>query len=128
MFSRFRPQRRSILVALALSAAALPLIPALPALAADLGPFTCNDKSGGVAGASATVSDIRIAHHNGYDRLVIGFPTSTTMPESQLPRQATATFVRDASGQPVTLDGSAGIRDVPRNGDITHGAPTYLKP
>jgi hypothetical protein len=128
MFSRFRPQPRSILVALALSAGAVALIGALPASAADLGPFTCTDKSGGAAGASATVYDIRIAHHNGYDRLVIGFPTANAMPQYQLTRQATATFVRDASGQPVTLNGSAGIRAVLRNADITPGAPTDLKP
>ena len=128
MFSKFRPQPRSILVALALSAGALTLVGALPASAGDLGPFTCTDKSGGVAGVAATVYDIRIAHHDGYDRLVIGFPTSNAMPEYQLTRQATSTFLRDASGQPVTLDGSAGIRAVLRNADIAPGAPTDLKP
>ncbi|MEA2635286.1 MAG: hypothetical protein QOH92_2053 [Chloroflexota bacterium] len=128
MFSRFRPQPRSILVALAWSAGAVALMGALPASAADLGPFTCTDKSGGVTGAAATVYEIRIAHHSGYDRLVISFPTANTMPQYQLTRQATATFVRDASGQPVTLGGSAGIRAVLRNADITPGAPTDLKP
>src|SRR5437899_6776469 len=128
MFLKFRPQPRSILVALALSAGALTLVGALPASAGDLGPFTCTDKSGGVAGAAATVYDVRIAHHDGYDRLVIGFPTSNTMPQYQLTRQATSTFLRDASGQPVTLDGSAGIRAVLRNADIAPSAPTDLKP
>jgi hypothetical protein len=128
MFSSFRPRPRTILAALALSAGALTLMGALPASAADLGPFTCTDKSGGVAGASATVYDIRTAHHDGYDRLVIAFPTANTMPEYQLTRQATATFVRDASGQPVALNGSAGIRAVLRNADITPGAPTDVKP
>ena len=128
MFSSFRLRPRSILGALALSAGALTLMGALPASAADLGPFSCTDKSGGVAGAGATVYDIRIAHHDGYDRLVIAFPTANTMPEYRLTRQATATFVRDASGQPVTLNGSAGIRAVLRNADITPGAPTDVKP
>jgi len=128
MFSKFRPQPRSILVALALSAGALTLVGALPASAGDLGPFTCTDKSGGVAGAAATVYDIRIAHHDGYDRLVIGFPTANAMPQYQLTRQATSTFLRDASGQPVSLDGSARIRAVLRNADIAPGAPTDLKP
>src|SRR5438128_6193061 len=128
MFLKFRPQPRSILVALALSVGALTLMGALPASAGDLGPFTCTDRSGGIPGAAATVYDIRIAHHDGYDRLVIGFPTSNTMPQYQLTRQATSTFLRDASGQPVTLDGSAGIRAVLRNADIAPGAPTDLKP
>jgi hypothetical protein len=128
MFSSFRPRRQSIVVALALSAGALSMVGALRASAADLGPFTCTDRSGGVAGAAATVYDIKIAHHDGYDRLVIGFPTANTMPEYQLTRQATSTFVRDASGQPVTLDGSAGIRAVVRNADVTPGVPTDVKP
>lgn len=128
MFSSFRPRLRSTVVALALSAGALTMVGALPASAADLGPFTCTDRSGGVAGAAATISDIRIAHHDGYDRLVIGFATANTMPEYQLTRQATSAFVRDASGQPVTLDGSAGIRAVLRNADITPGVPADFKP
>jgi hypothetical protein len=128
MFSSFRPRLRSTVVALALSAGALTIMGPLPASAADLGPFTCTDRSGGVVGAAATVYDIKIAHHDGYDRLVIGFPTANAMPEYQLTRQATSTFVRDASGQPVTLDGSAGIRVVLRNADITPGVPTDFKP
>ena len=128
MFSKFRPRLRSTVVALALSAGALSMVGALPASATDLGPFSCTNRSGGVAGAAATVSDIRIAHHDGYDRLVIGFPTANTMPQYQLTRQATSTFMRDASGQPVTLEGSAGIRAVLRNADITTGVPTDFKP
>jgi hypothetical protein len=50
------------------------------------------------------------------------------MPPYQLTQQATSHFVRDASGQPVTLDGSAGIRAVIHNADITVGAPTDLRP
>jgi hypothetical protein len=116
------------LTAGALAAGAITFTGALPASADSLGPFTCLDRSGGVAGAAATVSSLRIAHHDGYDRLVIGFATSNTMPQYQLTRQATSHFVRDASGQPVSLDGSAGIRAVLRNADITPGAPTDLKP
>jgi hypothetical protein len=116
------------LTAGALAAGAITFTGALPASADSLGPFTCLDRSGGVAGAAATVSSLRIAHHDGYDRLVIGFATSNTMPQYQLTRQATSHFVRDASGQPVSLEGSAGIRAVLRNADITPGAPTDLKP
>jgi hypothetical protein len=93
-----------------------------------LGAFSCTDRSGGVAGTAATVSALHSAHHDGYDRLVIGFATSNTMPQYRLTQQATSNFVRDASGQPVTLDGAAGIRAVLRNADITPGAPTDLKP
>ena len=127
MFSKVRPKLRSTLGALALSASALVLLGALPASAGDLGAFTCTDRSGGAQSTSATVYDVKVAHHNGYDRLVIGFPTANSMPAYQLTRQATSTFIRDASGQPVTLHGSAGIRVVLRNTDIVSGAPSDLK-
>ena len=128
MFSSFQAHVRLTMGAVALTVGALALTGALPAAAGDLGPFTCTDRSGGVADTAATLSAIRIAHHDGYDRLVIGFATSNTMPHYQLSQQATSHFLRDASGQPVTLDGSAGVRVVLRNADITPGAPTDLKP
>src|SRR5438874_13443326 len=128
MFASFRRHVRLTLGALALTAGAVTLTAVLPASADSLGAFTCADKAGGIAGASGTVYDVKVAHHDGYDRLVIGFPTTNTMPQYQLNRQATAHFVRDASGQPVTLNGSAGIRVVLRNADIVNGAPSDLKP
>jgi hypothetical protein len=128
MFSSSRPHVRLTLGALALTAGAVALAGALPASADTLGAFTCSDRSGGAASAAATVSAIRIAHHDGYDRLVIEFAASNAMPRYELNRQATAHFVRDASGQPVTLNGSAGIRVVLRNADIARGVPSDLKP
>jgi len=128
MFSNFRLHVRLALGALALSGGALTITGALSASADSLGAFTCADRSGGVAGAAATVSSIRTAHHDGYDRLVIDFATANSMPQYQLTRQATSTFVRDASGQPVTLVGSAGIRAVLRNADISSGVASDLKP
>ena len=113
---------------LALTAGALALGGMVHASAADLGPFTCTDRSGGVSGASGTVSDIRVAHHDGYDRLVIGFATSNQMPAYRLTRQSSATFARDASGQLATLEGSAGIRAVLQNSDIGPGVPADIKP
>ena len=131
MFSIARPQRRLKLAAfatLAAAAGALVLSGAIQASAEDLGPFTCSNRAGGVAGASGTVSAIRIAHHDGYDRLVIGFAFSNSMPQYQLTRQASSTFVRDASGQPVALEGSAGIRAVLQNSDIVSGLASDFKP
>src|SRR5437763_8558730 len=99
MLPTFRRHVRSTLGALALTAGAVTLTGILPASADSLGAFTCADKTGGVAGASGTVYDLRVAHHDGYDRLVIDFPTTNTMPQYQLNRQSSAHFVRDASGQ-----------------------------
>jgi hypothetical protein len=127
MFSIPAAHIRLTLAAMAV-ASGLALTGAVQVFADDLGAFTCTDQSGGVAGAAATVYNVKVAHHDGYDRLVIGFPTANAMPQYQLTRQATSQFVRDASGQPVTLDGSSGIRVVLRNADITPGVPTDLKP
>jgi len=128
MFPGLRRHVRLTLGALAVTAGALTLTGILPASADSVGAFTCADQTGGVAAVSGTVYDVRVAHHDGYDRLVIDFPTTSSMPEYQLFRQTTAHFVRDASGQPVTLSGSAGIGVVLRNADIVSGAPSDLKP
>src|SRR5438128_7825335 len=128
MFPSLRRHVRLTLGALALTAGALTLPRILPASADSVGAFTCADQTGGVAAVSGTVYDVRVVHHDGYDRLVIDFPTTNSMPEYQINRQTTAHFVRDASGQPVTLSGSAGIRVVLRNADTVSGAPSDLKP
>jgi hypothetical protein len=118
----------SQLVAVALATGAIAITGLIQASAQDLPAFTCTDKSGGAASAAGTVYDVRVAHHDGYDRLVIGFPTANAMPQYQLNQQTTAHFVRDASGQPVTLQGNAGIHLVLRNADLVTGAPNDLRP
>src|SRR5438445_630303 len=89
-------------------------------------PFTCTDRSGGTIGASSQLSTIRTAPHDGYDRIVFEF--SGQLPSYDLSRQDSATFVRDASGQPVTLDGSVGIKLVFRNTDAGSGVQADAKP
>ena len=129
MFSSFRPRIRSTFGAVAI-AGAVTLTGALQASADDLGPFTCTNKSGGVANAPGTVTAIRVAHHDGYDRLVFDFGSSAAgaVPQYELSRQSNATFIRDASGQPVTLEGAAGIRAVLRDSDIAGGVASDMKP
>jgi len=82
-------------------------------------PFTCADRSGGTSGLAARLTAIRTAHHAetpGFDRIVFDF--SDGIPSYDLTRQVTSAFVKDASGQPVTLDGSAGIKLVFRNASV----------
>jgi hypothetical protein len=81
---------------------------ALPAVVAA---FSCSSASGG-AGAG-NLSAVRVAHHAGYDRIVFQF--TGTLPAYMLTPQNNARFVRDASGQPVTLLGSAGLKLVLQN-------------
>ena len=89
-------------------------------------PFTCTDRSGGTTGAASQLTTVRIAPHDGYDRIVFDF--SGQIPSYDLTRQDSATFVRDASGQTVQLDGSAGIKLVFRNADAASSVPGDLKP
>lgn len=82
-------------------------------------PFLCSDRSGGTSGLSAQLTSIRVAHHTeapGFDRTVFDF--SGGIPSYDLTRQESPNFVMDASGQPVTLDGSAGIKLVFRDADV----------
>jgi len=128
MFALHRSNLAFRLATLSLAAGAAAISGVIQASAQDLPAFTCTNKAGGVSGASGTVTDIRFAHHDGYDRLVIGFATANSMPQYQLTRQSSATFARDASSQPVTLEGSAGIRAVLQNSDVTNGVLTDAKP
>src|SRR5256712_8217120 len=82
-------------------------------------PFTCGDRSGGTTGLSAQLTAIRVGHHAeapGFDRIVFDF--SGGIPSYDPTRQGASTFVKDASGQPITLDGSAGIKLIFRDADV----------
>ena len=91
-------------------------------------PFVCADQSGGSSGVTTQLNGIRPASHegDGYDRIVFDF--SSGIPSYDLTRQESATFIRDASGQPVTLDGNAGLKLVIRDADLAAGVPDDLKP
>lgn len=91
-------------------------------------PFTCSDQSGGSAGLNGQLTGIRVASHeaDGYDRIVFDF--SGGVPSYDLSRQETATFIRDASGQSLPLDGSAGIKLVFRDTDAAPGVPVDTAP
>ena len=91
-------------------------------------PFICGDRSGGTTGLSAQLTAIRVAHHAeapGFDRMVFDFAGG--IPSYDLTRQESSTFVKDASGQPITLDGSAGIKLIFRDADV-QGVAADQKP
>lgn len=84
----------------------------------NLGPFACQDFSGGTSdGMPMQLTAVRVAHQSaGYDRIVFEFaaPAGTTayLPAYTVSRQSSAKFVRDPSGVSVTLQGSDGLRIV----------------
>ena len=121
--------RRQLLISFAAATAATAISGIVTASADNLGSFTCASKSGGVSGVPGTVASIRVAHHDGYDRLVIEFAPSAAgaVPAYTLTPQASSTFLRDASGQSVKLDGSAGIKTVLGNTSVASGVPSDLK-
>ena len=91
-------------------------------------PFACSDRSGGTTGLLGQLTAIRVAHHAeapGFDRMVFDF--SSGIPSYDLIRQESSTFVRDASGQSVTLAGSTGIKLIFRDTDV-QGVPDDQKP
>jgi hypothetical protein len=91
-------------------------------------PFLCQDQSGGSSGLTATLANIRPGAHagDGYDRVVFDF--NGGIPSWDLTRQESATFTRDASGQQVTLDGTAGLKLVFRDSDVAATLATDLTP
>ena len=64
----------------------------------------------------ARIDGIEPAEAPGFDRIVFDF--SGGIPSYDLTRQESPTFVKDASGQSVTLDGSAGIKLIFRDADV----------
>ncbi len=93
--------------------------------AQDLGPFLCSDRAGGGALASQLTA-VRVAHHPGYDRVTFEF--AGALPSYALVRQTTAQFVRDASGQPVTLKGTAGLKLTFQGVDLSATIPADQTP
>jgi hypothetical protein len=91
--------------------------PTVSPSATDLGPFTCADHSGGAdTGLAMQLTAVRIAHQTGYDRIVFEFAPqaggTAHLPAYTVSRQASTQFVKDPSGQAVTMRGSAGLRIV----------------
>jgi hypothetical protein len=91
-------------------------------------PFLCQDRSGGSTGITSQLTAVRVAGHeaDGYDRIVFEF--SGGIPSYDLTRQTSADFVRDPSGQPISLDGSTGLKLVLRDADLASGVAGDIKP
>jgi hypothetical protein len=82
----------------------------------------------GGTSSRATITDVRVGSHPGYDRLVVEF--SGGLPTYKLVAQDPSTFVGPYSGLPISVAGSAGIHLFIYNMDFPasyqHG--TNLKP
>jgi hypothetical protein len=91
-------------------------------------PFLCQDQAGGTSGLATQLTNIRAASHagDGYDRVVFDF--NGGIPSWDLARQESAGFLRDASGQQVTLEGNAGLKLILRGTDVTGSVSSDLQP
>ncbi len=102
--------------------------------AQSLGPFSCQNRSGGDLGSPMQLSTIRAAHQAGFDRVTFEFigPSGpqAVIPAYELSQQPTTQFVKDPSGQSVTLAGSAGLKVLFRNasGQGTYSGSTDIRP
>lgn len=79
----------------------------------------CSTLQGGT-NSRATIVDVRVGTHPGYDRLVIEF--SGGLPPYKISPQDPSTFVGPASGKPIAVEGKAGYHLYIYNMDIP---PTY---
>jgi hypothetical protein len=76
--------------------------------------FSCETQSGGDSALAAQLTDVRTAHFDGYDELTFQYAAPVTgaalhgVPEFTVARHASQ-FIKDASGQPLTLDGVAAL-------------------
>ena len=68
--------------------------------------FACKDATGGSAGIVG-VDAVRVDQHSGYDRFVLQFDSQ--VPVFTVKRQAKPVFTQGASGQTITLSGTAGV-------------------
>ena len=68
--------------------------------------FACSDASGGKTGVANLVA-ARVGTQPGYERFVLQFDSA--IPSYTVKRQASAVFPVGATGQPITLSGTAGV-------------------
>lgn len=80
------------------------------------------------AGGASHVTDIRVARHEGFDRVVVQFDRG--LPETEL-RQAIPPFTTDPAGQPLTVAGNVFVSLILRgasrggtDGPVTYEGPT----
>jgi len=108
------------------SSAAPSAAPSAGASAAPAGaPFVCADST--AAGTQrANVVAVRADHNVGFDRFVLEF--DGPVPGYSVTRQANANFTQDASGRPVTLEGTAGALVRLEPGSSLASAPMAVTP
>jgi hypothetical protein len=82
-----------------------PVTPATPP-GTNLPAFACADASGGKTGVANTIT-ARVGEQSAYDRFVLQF--DPIVPTYTVVRQAKPVFPAGASGQTVTLSGTAGV-------------------
>lgn len=87
-----------------------PTSPEPSAAATPQPPFACSTATtGGNSGVVGQLVAVRAAHQTGFDRVTFEF-SSASMPQYDLTLQPNTNFTTDASGMPVTLAGTTGMR------------------
>lgn len=100
-----------------------PITPPSP-VGDNLPAFACKDVNGPASpGGTVNVTAVRVGEELGYDRFVLQF--DSRVPPFTVKRQATANFTGGASGEAISLIGSAGVLITLRS---TAQASTYAGP
>ncbi|MEA2684239.1 MAG: hypothetical protein QOK05_2567 [Chloroflexota bacterium] len=106
---------------------------ATPSPVGNLGAFACGQGGNGgrqvvqpSADGSGNLTAVRVAHQAGFDRVTFEF-AGATLPAYTITLQATTHFTQDASGMPVDLRGSTGLKVVFHGGSEMdlNGKKTY---
>lgn len=104
-----------------------PATQATPSPSSSPGGFVCGPgASGGAATATGNLAALRVAHQAGFDRLTFEFAGAGIPPYLVTPQAGTRFFL-DASGMPIDVQGSSGIKVVFRGASErdVNGTPTY---
>jgi hypothetical protein len=118
-----RNATRKLLAALVLGSGAAALAAAPATVLAQDALYSCTDRSGGGGNViQARLTDVRFAHHDGYDRIVFEFANTSSVPSYRLTQQG-PTFTTDPKGDRRTLEGSAGLLTRFDGTDWTKGVP-----
>lgn len=96
-----------------------PVASASPSPTDNLPAFYCGSTltlTGNQSPQSATVNDVRVGTHTGYDRITIQFSNGEPA-SAEISMQGNSTFTQGASGQQVQLQGSKGLLVIIKGAD-----------
>jgi hypothetical protein len=109
------------------TATAAPTAAPSPSATAAVVSDACSTFTGGATSSMANVTHVRVGTTAGYDRFVIEF--DGPVPSYSVTPQGSSSFMQDATGQTLQLQGSSGVKIVVRgaSGTALNGSQTFTE-